>query len=36
LSNVYTLRNGKIAEGRFFEDTAAEVVAFSAAEARSF
>jgi ketosteroid isomerase-like protein len=29
--HVYTLREGKIAMGRFFEDTAAEVVAFGAA-----
>ncbi len=29
--HVYTLRDGKIATGRFFEDTAAEVVAFGAA-----
>jgi ketosteroid isomerase-like protein len=29
--HVYTLREGKIATGRFFEDTAAEVVAFGAA-----
>jgi ketosteroid isomerase-like protein len=35
-AHVYTLRNGKIATGRFFEDTAAEVVAFSAAGTRSF
>jgi uncharacterized protein len=34
-AHVYTLRDGKIAEGRFFEDMAAEVVAFSAAGARS-
>ena len=34
-AHVYTLRNGKITTGRFFEDTAAEVVAFSAAEAHS-
>jgi len=34
-AHVYTLRDGKIATGRFFEDTAAEVVAFSAAEAHS-
>ena len=30
-AHVYTLREGKIATGRFFEDTAAEVVAFGAA-----
>jgi ketosteroid isomerase-like protein len=30
-AHVYTLRNGKIAKGRFIEDTAAQVVAFSAA-----
>ncbi len=30
-AHVYTLRDGKIATGRFFEDTAAEVVAFGAA-----
>src|SRR5918998_5266448 len=35
-AHVYTLRDGKIATGRFFEDTAAEVVAFSAAGTRSF
>ena len=29
--HVYTLRDGKIAMGRFFEDTAAEVAAFGAA-----
>ncbi len=29
-AHVYTLRNGKIAKGRFFEDTAAYVVAFAA------
>jgi ketosteroid isomerase-like protein len=29
--HVYTLRDGKISTGRFFEDTAAEVVAFGAA-----
>ncbi len=29
--HVYTLRDGKIARGRFFEDTAAEVAAFGAA-----
>ena len=34
-AHVYRLRDGKIAEGRFFEDTAAEVAAFSAAGARS-
>ncbi len=30
-AHVYTLRNGKITKGRFFEDTAAQVVAFGAA-----
>ena len=30
-AHVYTLRDGKIATGRFFEDTAAEVSAFGAA-----
>lgn len=30
-AHVYTLRNGKIAKGRFIEDTAAQVVAFGAA-----
>jgi ketosteroid isomerase-like protein len=30
-AHVYTLRNGKIAKGRFLEDTAAQVVAFGAA-----
>ncbi len=30
-AHVYTLRDGKIAKGRFFEDTAALVVAFDAA-----
>ncbi len=29
-AHVYTLRDGKIAKGRFFEDTAAYVVAFDA------
>lgn len=29
-AHVYTLRDGKIARGRFFEDTAAYVVAFGA------
>ena len=29
-AHVYTLRDGKIAEGRFIEDTAAQVVAFDA------
>ncbi len=29
--HVYTLSNGKIAKGRLFEDTAAQVVAFGAA-----
>ena len=29
-AHVYTLRDGKIATGRFFEDTATEVDAFSA------
>ena len=29
-AHVYTLRDGKIATGRLFEDTAAEVVAFGA------
>ena len=29
-AHVYTLRDGKIATGRFFEDTAAEVAAFGA------
>ncbi len=29
--HVYTLRDGKIAMGRFFEDTAAEAAAFGAA-----
>jgi len=29
--HIYTLRDGKIAMGRFFEDTAAEVAAFGAA-----
>jgi hypothetical protein len=31
-AHVYTLRNGKIAKARFFEDTAAQVVAFGAAQ----
>ena len=30
-AHVYTLRDGKIAKGRFIEDTAAQVVAFDAA-----
>ena len=30
-AHVYTLRDGKIAKGRFFEDTAAYIVAFDAA-----
>lgn len=30
-AHVYTLREGKIAKGRFIEDTAAQVVAFGAA-----
>src|SRR4051794_27439494 len=30
-AHVYTLRNGKIAKGRFFEDTAAQVEALGAA-----
>jgi ketosteroid isomerase-like protein len=30
-AHVYTLRDGKIATGRFFENTAAEAAAFSAA-----
>ena len=30
-AHVYTLRDGRIAKGRFFEDTAAYVVAFDAA-----
>jgi uncharacterized protein len=30
-AHVYTLRDGKIATGRFIEDTAAQVVAFDAA-----
>ena len=30
-AHVYTLRDGKIAEGLFIEDTAAQVVAFEAA-----
>ena len=30
-AHVYTLRDGKIATGRFFENTAAEVAAFSEA-----
>ena len=30
-AHVYTLRNGKIAKGRFIEDTAAQVAAFNAA-----
>jgi uncharacterized protein len=30
-AHVYTLRDGKIAEGRFIEDTAAQVVALDAA-----
>ena len=30
-AHVYTLRDGKIATGRFFEDTAAEAAAFSTA-----
>jgi uncharacterized protein len=30
-AHVYTLRNGKIAKGRFIEDTAAQVTAFNAA-----
>jgi ketosteroid isomerase-like protein len=30
-AHVYTLRDGKIAKGRFIEDTAALVVAFDAA-----
>ncbi len=34
-AHVYRLRDCKIPEGRFFEDTAAEVAEFSAAEARS-
>jgi uncharacterized protein len=29
-AHVYTLRDGKIAKGRFIEDTAAQVVAFDA------
>ena len=31
-AHVYTLRDGKIAKGRFFEDTAAQVVAFGGAQ----
>ena len=31
-AHVYTLRDGKIAKARFFEDTAAQVVAFGAAQ----
>ncbi len=31
-AHVYTLGDGKIAKGRFFEDTAAQVVAFGAAQ----
>ena len=34
-AHVYTLRDGKITTGRFFEDTAAEVIAFNTAEAHS-
>jgi hypothetical protein len=30
-AHVYKLRDGKIAEGRFIEDTAAQVIAFGAA-----
>jgi uncharacterized protein len=30
-AHVYTLRDGKIAKGRFIEDTAAQVAAFNAA-----
>jgi ketosteroid isomerase-like protein len=30
-AHVYTLRDGKVATGRFFENTAAEAAAFSAA-----
>ena len=35
-AHVYTLRAGKIATGRFFENTAAQVEAFAAARASSF
>ena len=31
-AHVYTLRDGKIAKARFFEDTAAQIVAFGAAQ----
>ena len=34
-AHVYTLRDGRIAKGRFFEDTAALVAAFDAASLRS-